>query len=95
MADGERHPSRAAEPESPKPPAEPPPGTLGTPAPTDDSKPSEPKNDASRSPVPSIYSSDRLTPRAAGTHDEAHQRAERLPPCPGLAAAQYEAQVSL
>jgi len=46
-------------------------------------------------PVPSIYSSDRLTPRAAGTHDEVHQRAGRLPPCPGSAAAQYEARVSL
>jgi hypothetical protein len=43
--------------------------------------------------VPSIYSYDRLTPRAARTHDEAHQRAGRLSPCPGSAAAQCEARV--
>jgi MEDS: MEthanogen/methylotroph, DcmR Sensory domain len=46
-------------------------------------------------PVPSIYSSDRVTPRAAGTRDEAHQRAGRPPPCPGSAAAQHEARVRL
>jgi len=45
--------------------------------------------------VPSIYSFDRLTPRAAGTHDEAHQPEGRLPFCPGSAPAQYAARVRL
>jgi hypothetical protein len=49
----------------------------------------------SADPVPSIYSSDRVTPRAAGTRDEAHQRAGRPPPCPGSAAEQHEARVRL
>ena len=46
-------------------------------------------------PVPSIYSSDLVTPPAAGIRDGAHRRVAPLSPCPGSAAAHSEAQVSL
>ncbi len=45
--------------------------------------------------VPSIYSSDLVTPPAAGIRDGAHRRVAPPPPCPGSAAVHSEAQVSL
>jgi hypothetical protein len=48
-----------------------------------------------KEPVPSTYSSDRLTPRAAGIRDAVHRREAPSPPYPGSATAHCEAQVRL
>src|SRR5439155_9482080 len=50
-------------------------------------------SDSSRTPVPSTYSPDRLTPLAGGIRDGAHPRGAPPPPCPGSAAAHSVARV--
>src|SRR2546422_6732884 len=45
------------------------------------------------SPVPSTYSSDRLTPLAGGIRDGAHPRGAPPPPSPGSAAAHSVSRV--
>src|SRR5437773_12444321 len=46
-------------------------------------------------PVPSTYSSDRLTPHAGGIRDGVHPRVAPPPPCPGSAPAHSAARAHL